>query len=109
MVTAPDKMSAEIDRDLLEDIQQLYDAIEGGGSAETDNDPQLHLRRKWTVDDDQAIFAGLRKHGCRWRAIARELKVGSDDAIRNRVLRMSIDDIPYDVVHVVNQAQLLKS
>ena len=45
-------------------------------------------KRNWTPKDDNSIFAAIQKHGCKWRAIARELRIGSDDAIRNRALRL---------------------
>ena len=45
-------------------------------------------RVHWSEKTDEALLDAVNRHGLRWRRIAHELGVGSDDAVRNRILRM---------------------
>ena len=52
---------------------------------------RVHPRRQrieWSDEHDEQILEAMRIHGPRWRAVARATGFGSEDAIRNRVLRM---------------------
>ena len=46
-------------------------------------------RKDWSADEDEMILHGVRELGPRWRTIAARLPLRSDDAVRNRWLRLS--------------------
>lgn len=51
--------------------------------------PPRPQRVEWTSDDDVHVLSLFRKHGTKWRLIAREAPLKrSDDAVRNRVQRL---------------------
>lgn len=92
---------------LFESIAGLYASVALGRN---DSDPDTtqsfspecssHSKRDrmtWTLEEDRAIVEAVQKYGFKWRLIARELGTGSDDAIRNRVLRMDPSLLPSDV------------
>ena len=45
-------------------------------------------RKDWSADEDETILLGVRELGPRWRTIAARLPLRSDDAVRNRWLRL---------------------
>lgn len=86
------------DKSLFETIANLYDSVQlssTNSDSDTTQSPSPKRRSNpkrerimWTQEEDDAIVEAVKKYGFRWRAIAREVGTGSDDAIRNRVLRM---------------------
>lgn len=62
-------------------------------------------RRVWTYEEDLRIVDALYLHGPKWRKIAHLLKLGSDDAVRNRVLRMKVYTLPQRVQRAVLKLQ----
>ena len=62
-------------------------------------------RRAWTHEEDLRIVDALYLHGPKWRKIAHLLKLGSDDAVRNRVLRMKVYTLPQRVQRTVLKLQ----
>lgn len=80
------------DTELFGAIKHLYEAAAARAAA-----PRVECRRErieWTEDHDKEIIEAMRVHGISWRAISRETGFGSEDAIRNRVLRMEPSKIP---------------
>jgi hypothetical protein len=62
-------------------------------------------RHVWTYEEDLRIVDALYLHGPKWRKIAHLLKLGSDDAVRNRVLRMKVYTLPQKVQRTVSELQ----
>ena len=102
------------DEQLFVELKELYsvvDRVEQHNIRQQlqllDNRPPRRSRTNWFEDErDQQIFAAIRKHGCKWRLISQQENLGSDDAIRNRVKRMKIDDVPFDLQNLVKRLQV---
>ena len=47
-----------------------------------------HGRSMWSDEEDRLIEEGVRRHGCKWRAIAAALPGRSDSSVRNRWMRI---------------------
>jgi len=101
------------DKQLFDKITELYVSVEASSSPTTTIEKDIDAlkasvpfqykreRILWSRSNDQLIMGALRRHGTQWRKIARELKIGSDDAIRNRVARLEVDGLPSDVKGIV--------
>lgn len=86
---------------LIEQIKELYECTNGVQYTDGMLLAGARIRKVWTKEQDLSIVDGLKRHGCKWRAIAKDLNLASDDAIRNRVLRWKTDDLPDDVKNIV--------
>ena len=98
------------DTALINEIQALYErasvqnnVVECASSDTTVSAYASHGKRYWTSEQDAALFTALKHYGCRWRAIAKYLNMGSDDAVRNRVLRFKPGELPDDVREIVSR------
>lgn len=102
------------DQQLFCELEELYSVVDRVEQHNIRQQLQLISERRsrrsrtnWLEDErDKQIFAALRKHGCKWRLISQQEKLGSDDAIRNRVKRMKIDDVPSDLHDLVKRLQV---
>ena len=56
-------------------------------------------RVNWSKETDEALLDAVNRYGLKWRRIAHELGLGSDDAVRNRILRMDPLVFPAEVRH----------
>ena len=58
--------------------------------------PRVAARRRieWTSEHDEKIIEAMQLRGVKWREISREVGFGSEDAVRNRVLRMDVSKLP---------------
>jgi len=112
----------DIDQDdeFLKSIQKLYERNSPTGITATLEDMNeggdeekvfIHgskaprTRRLWTYEEDLRIVDALYLHGPKWRKIAQLLQLGSDDAVRNRVLRMKVYKLPNKVQQMVMKLQ----
>ena len=105
----------EDDTELFKRIDELYSSVEATSSPLTVEDDIEALKHAvssptskrgrvlWSCEHDKLISDALRRHGPRWRLIARELNIGSDDCIRNRVARFQVDALPPDVRRIVEK------
>lgn len=96
------------DDELIVQIEDLFRSVNGVESQPVVatpvplyDIPSKRPRYLWTPKDDDLIIDALRRHGAKWRTIARELQLGSDDSIRNRVARFQVESLPSDVKNVV--------
>ena len=62
-------------------------------------------RHTWSTRDDTKILEALLLFGPKWRHISRYLQAWTDDAIRNRVLRMQTEKLEDEHKHVVQALQ----
>lgn len=102
------------DAELFQRLNDLYCSVAASSSpttmepeVTTSTPPPLGKRRRtpWTLELDRRISEALLKHGVKWRTIARELNIGSDDAVRNRVSRFKVDELAEDVKEMVKTLQ----
>ena len=61
------------------------DASETTGSAHASS---KFIRQRWTKEEDARLMDCVRRHGLSWRKISFELRLGSEDRIRNRYFRL---------------------
>lgn len=93
---------------LIQELETLYSVSElSEGNSPTSVTHETHgtNRRWWSAAEDAAIANAIRKHGFRWRTIAKENNVGSEDSVRNRVLRWRLGQIPEDIFDIVVEFQ----
>lgn len=92
------------DYEFFESIRKLYDSS-STSSTDTNSTDKSFPRRAWSQVDDFNILRAIETHGSRWRFISRELNIGSDDALRNRVMRMDIYKVPWRFKSLVKNVQ----
>ena len=105
------------DFDLFKSIESLYTITKYNDEQQITNDqsaydsdstvsvmsiPQVNSRKpngpfRYTSFHDRIIIAAVKKHGCKWRRISKEINMGSEDAIRNRVMRINRLCIPRSI------------
>ena len=64
---------------------------------------RINPRVNWSDEEDRQLVRAYKRHGGKWRKISRELKMGSDDRLRNRWerLRSGTSNCPPDVTRDV--------
>ena len=75
------------DAELFSEIRRLY-------TASTPRVAARRARIEWTSEHDEKIIEAMQLRGVKWREISREVGFGSEDAVRNRVLRMDVSKLP---------------
>tara|TARA_B110000858_G_C17786695_1_gene467630 strand:+ start:1459 stop:2061 length:603 start_codon:yes stop_codon:yes gene_type:complete len=84
----------------FEDMNERLDVVKRGGDLVGKVGGN---RRRWTYEEDLRIVDALCVYGPKWRKVAHAAQLGSDDAVRNRVMRMKIYKLPKEVQSMVTK------